>query len=77
MKFRIIEKEGIYIIQTYKSLKEFGLDGFWHNTISYMEPVNELNYYYSLQSAEKAVCKLIENIKNPIEPEKVIREYSL
>jgi hypothetical protein len=58
-------------------LKEFGRNGFWHNIISYTDPLNELNYYYSLHDAETAVLKLIEHIKNPIETEKVIREYSL
>lgn len=78
MKFRIIEKpEGIFIIQTFKCLKEFGRDGFWHNTISYTEPLNELNYYYSLQNAENAVEILIKNIKNPVEKEKVLKEYSI
>lgn len=78
MKFRIIEKpEGRFVIQTYKCLKEFGREGFWYDNIPYTKPLNELNYYSTLQDSENAVSKLIEHIKNPKEQEKVIREYSL
>ena len=76
MKLRIIEKpSGIFKIETFKCLKEFGRMGFWYNIISYTEPLNEMNYYHSLHDAENDVLKLIEHIKNPVEHEKVIREY--
>ena len=80
MKIRIVERtEGIFTIEQFKSLEEFGRKGFWSKVVSYdINGLNELNYYYSLEDAKKAVEKYIDRIKNPHKEDDYTRaEYEI